>query len=63
MFFMRDRRKEGVMLNEIIGIIGFILLLLGAGGMDSESLLALALMTLLGIALLSLVAKDLELSE
>lgn len=51
------------MLNEIIGIIGFILLILGAGGMDSESLLAPALMTLLGIALLSLVAKDSELSE
>lgn len=51
------------MLHKIIGIIGFILLVLGAGGMDSESLLAPALMTLLGMALLSWVAKDSGLFE
>ena len=40
------------MLHKIIGIIGFILLVLGAGGMDSESLLAPALMAMTGMGML-----------
>lgn len=40
------------MLHKIIGIIGFILLLLGAGGMDSESLLAPAAMAMTGMGML-----------
>lgn len=40
------------MLHKIIGTIGFILLVLGAGGMDSESLLAPALMAMTGMVML-----------
>ena len=40
------------MLHKIIGTIGFILFILGAGGMDSESLLAPALMTMTGMGML-----------
>lgn len=40
------------MLHKIIGAIGFILFVLGAGGMDSESLLAPALMAMTGMGML-----------
>lgn len=56
-FFIRDRRKEGIMLHKIIGTIGFILLMLGAGGMDSHSMAVPAVMSLLGMGLLLWTAK------
>ena len=40
------------MLQKITGMIGFILFILGAGGMDSESLLAPALMVMTGMGML-----------
>lgn len=40
------------MLHKIIGIIGFILFILGAGGMDSYSMVVPGVMTLLGIGML-----------
>lgn len=40
------------MLHKIIGTIGFILLFLGAGGMDSHSMAVPAIMTLSGLGLL-----------
>lgn len=57
MFFTRDRREEGIMLHKIIGTIGFILLMLGAGGMDSHSMAVPAVMSLLGMGLLLWTAK------
>lgn len=58
MFFTRDRREEGIMLHKIIGTIGFILLMLGAGGMDSHSMAVPAVMSLLGMGLLLWTAKE-----
>lgn len=63
MFFTRDRREEGIMLHKIIGTIGFILLMLGAGGMDSHSMAVPAVMAVLGMALLSWIAKESGLFE
>lgn len=40
------------MLHKIIGTIGFILFILGAGGMDSYSMAVPAVMALLGIGML-----------
>ena len=51
------------MLHKIIGTIGFILFILGAGGMDSHSMAVPAVMTMLGMALLSWVAKESGLFE
>lgn len=40
------------MLYEIIGTIGFILLILGAGGIESHSMAVPAIMTLSGLGIL-----------
>lgn len=40
------------MLHKIIGTIGFILLILGAGGMDSYSMVIPAIMALAGMGML-----------
>ncbi len=40
------------MLHKIIGIIGFILFILGAGGMDSHSMIVPGIMALAGMGLL-----------
>ena len=40
------------MLHKIIGIIGFALFTLGAGGMDSHSMAVPAIMALLGMGML-----------
>lgn len=45
------------MLHKIIGMIGFILLMLGAGGMDSTSMLAPGILAMVGMGLLLLTAK------
>lgn len=58
MFFTRDRREEGIMLHKIIGTIGFILLMLGAGGMDSHSMAVPAVMAMTGMGMLYWSAWD-----
>ena len=45
------------MLHKIIGMIGFILLMLGASGMDSTSMLAPGILAMVGMGLLLLTAK------
>lgn len=45
-------RKEIAMIHKIIGSIGFVLFLLGAGGMDSSTMVVPGIMVLTGMGML-----------
>lgn len=53
---MKERREE--MIHKVLGGIGFVLFMIGACGMDSESIVVPASMLLFGLALAFIASRN-----